>query len=189
MRLAPAVVLLLTLPVGGGAAELESLDVDFDGGHLSISARSRLAAGSEAAARALSDYHNLPALLPVIREVTILPETGDAERVSTVVEGCVWVFCKRLDHVMDVRSEGRYVWRGETVTALSDFRAGEARWRLEPLGKETRLYFDASLEPRMSLPPVIGPWLLERRVRGEIEDAVAHMEGALGLDGASCHHC
>lgn len=190
MSLRTSALLLLALPGWGGAAELESLAVLFEDGRLVISSQSRLKAGEEATARALSDYRNLPALLPVIREVNVLPgENSGVERVSTVVEGCVWLFCKSLDHVMDVHSEGAYAWRGETVTALSDFRTGEADWHLEPLGEDTRLYFEANLEPRLSLPPVIGPWLLEQRVRGEIEDAVEHLEGALGLEAASCHHC
>ena len=63
-----------------------------------------------------------------------------------------------------------------TVPALSDFRRGIYRWRLQSENGATRMQFTALLEPDFWVPPVIGPWLIKRKLLDEVRVTTAAIE-------------
>lgn len=172
--------LLIGLAGSVGAAELERLQLSFRDGVLELGLQARVAVPRERLEGSLEDYRNLAILLPLVKESRVMAGT-EPPRVWSRLEGCLWFLCKRLVHVMQVQVGPDGLHYGQTLPALSDFRAGWARWRVEALDADSRLVLQARLTPRLRVPPVIGPWYVERRLRGELEAAIANLEPALGL--------
>jgi len=64
----------------------------------------------------------------------------------------------------------------EVLPAQSDFSYGRADWQFRPAGTSTHLRFSAELEPAFWVPPLLGPWLVERSLREEAERTSAGIE-------------
>jgi hypothetical protein len=97
--------------------------------------------------------------------------------VRTVVNVCILVFCKRVQQLQHVTYP-----RADTIEAVivpegSDFRSGFARWRLASISAlTTELEFNQTFEPDFWVPPLIGPWLIRRKLVGEVAETVMYIE-------------
>lgn len=133
-----------------------------------------------AAYAVFSDVRRLPQINPAVREVRVIEETSTgARRVYTDVRMCLSVFCRHLEQVQDMRFEpsaagGRV--RARVIAELSDLRYGLADWTLRECAGRTCLRFDAELEPDFWVPPLIGPWLIQRKLREEAMQTSAGIE-------------
>jgi len=125
----------------------------------------------------LTNYERLDRLNPGIVEAERL-DTDDSpmRRVRTVVEGCVLFFCRRLERVETIQTHDRRRIVTRVVPEASDFRSGESRWELAAVTKGTRLRFRGSLAPDFWVPPVIGPWAIERNLRASMRTMVERLE-------------
>ncbi len=173
-----AVMLMLGLPAAG-AGEMRTLDVEYRHGVISINMEALLQAAHGDVERTLSDYQNLHLLLPVVKQSNVIP-TGDtqATRVHSRVEGCVWIICSKLEHVMDVRVDEQGEHHGETVIELSDFDSGSAHWHFSEEGEATVVHLEAELEPQVWVPPLFGPRVLKRKIRRQFERGLERLEQA-----------
>lgn len=128
----------------------------------------------------LTDYDHLGRVNPAIEasEVLLRRAPGDY-RVRTVTLACVFFFCKRIHQVQDVieAADGSII--ATVVPAQSDFRRGYARVNLWREAGGTRVLIRSEVEPAFWIPPVIGPWLIKRKLRTEALETVTHLE-ALG---------
>ncbi|MEQ1437990.1 hypothetical protein AAG565_01390 [Fontimonas sp. SYSU GA230001] len=117
------------------------------------------------------DFSNLPRIndaIEVARSMT--GATPGAQRLYTRIRVCVWFFCTHLDQVQDiveVREHGALGLDARVIPELSNLRYGRARWRMTHCGRQTCLDFQAELEPDFWIPPLIGPWAIERAMRNE----------------------
>lgn len=139
----------------------------------------------------LTDYNHLGRLNDAIKVSEILKtrKPGDY-RVRTVTEACVWFYCKRVHQVQDVIEAYDGSVTATVIPELSDFRHGYARLNLwqEPDG--TRVLIRSEVEPDFWIPPIIGPWLIKRKLRSEALETVQNLErvapaGALPHNGAA----
>lgn len=151
-----------------GAAEIESLTVTQHGARYRTEMAVRLAVSAEAAFAALTDYPGLGRINPRVRAVEILSGEAPAPlRLRTLVELCVGILCRQVAQVQDMRRSAATTLQAEVVPALSDLHYGVAHWRFLPLGADSRLHFDAEIEPKFWVPPFIGPWLVKRALTRE----------------------
>ena len=70
---------------------------------------------------------------------------------------------------------------------MSDLRYGLARWRMSACADDRRrtcLEFKAELEPDFWVPPLIGPWLIQRKLH---QEAIVTAEGIEKLAHARAH--
>ena len=125
----------------------------------------------------LTDYNNLGRVNPAIRESEILltREPGDY-RVRTLTRACVWFYCKHIEQVQDVIESQDGSITAVVVPELSDFRHGYARVNLwqEPGG--TRILIRSEVEPDFWIPPLIGPWLIKRKLLSEALETAENLE-------------
>ncbi len=125
----------------------------------------------------LTDYNDLGRINPAIEVSEILRtrEPGDYQ-VRTVTEACVWFYCKRVHQVQDVIEADDGSVTAIVIPELSDFRNGYARLNLwqEPAG--TRVLIRSEVEPDFWIPPLIGPWLIKRKLRSEALETVHNLE-------------
>ena len=72
-----------------------------------------------------------------------------------------------MTQVQDVKQHAGGMIEAVTVPALSDFRRGIYRWQLRGENAATRMRFTAVLEPDFWVPPLIGPWMIKRKLLEE----------------------
>ena len=132
----------------------------------------------EPTARALlTDYDHLDRINPAIEvsEVLLTRKPGDY-RVRTITKACVWFYCKRIHQIQDVIEAHDGSITAVVIPALSDFKQGYARLNMwqEPGGSRIRIR--SEVEPDFWIPPLIGPWLIKRKLRSEALETVHNVE-------------
>lgn len=167
--------LLLTTVITAGAAhavEIHSVVVQHEDARYRVSMRVTLDAPADAAYAVFADLPRLKEVNPAVRDVRILETlSDDTRRVYTEVRACVSFFCRHLKQVQDMRfdprSKGGRV-QARVIPERSDFHHGDASWDFRDCDQgRTCLDFDAHLEPAFWVPPLIGPWLIKRKLHEE----------------------
>lgn len=112
-------------------------------------------------------------------------ETREDGRLRTLFlhRACIFIFCKTARYVMDFDfgRDGTAI-DADLVPEKSDFSHGRVRWRLAPSETGTTVTMFSEFTPRFWIPPLIGPYLIGRKLRAETIETVETME-ALLLDG------
>jgi hypothetical protein len=174
-RLAGPLLALLAFPVAG--AEIEQLLVEQRGERYGVRVRARLAAPPDAIWTLLTHYPSYPSISPAIQSCErIGADAAGGDLVLTRARACVIGFCKEVRQLQRVRQLGFGELLAEIQPAGSDFRSGRALWRLTPVGDAADLRFDAELEPKFWVPPLLGPWLIKRALEREARASVANLE-------------
>lgn len=166
---------------GVRAADIQSLAVSHDGLRYKVAMSVRLQAPAAAAYAAFALPANLPRINPAVQQVTILQHGGGGQdRIYTEVRVCAMLYCKLLRQTQDMRYTPRPDGgdlEADIVAADGDFSYGHARWQFRSAtGATTQLRFEAELQPAFWIPPVVGPWLVERSLRQEAERTSAGIE-------------
>ncbi len=174
----PAVLLgLLLAPAVAVAGEILSSSVVQDAGVYRLTVSARIDAPRATVYRTITDYDNLKAINPSIlsSQAAATADPG-THHVHTVINVCILVFCKQVVQMQRVvQVDGRTI-EAVMLPEQSDFRAGFARWALAGDGATTVLSFSEELEPDFWVPPVIGPWLIERQLVREVAETVRYIE-------------
>ena len=92
------------------------------------------------------------------------------------MEGCVLLFCKSF-----IRNGYLLLSPIAEIVAISkpeesDFKYCRERWQLIPDGEGTLLIYDFEMEPAFWVPPVIGPFYIQRTLRRGAGRAVNRIE-------------
>lgn len=176
-------LLLLLLPgvFQAQAGELLLVQVDHDRGLYRLELDMRLDAGKGHVWRLLTDYAQYGRLNEAIGESEILRQLGPGSyRVRTVTRACVYFFCKTVRQVQDVTEvPGRYI-SASVLPVQSDFRHGVARAFIWPEGGQTRIRILAEVEPDFWIPPLIGPWIISRKLQSEALQTMRNLERLAG---------
>lgn len=177
-------VLLLCLgcPLRLCAGQIEESAVHESHGVYALRLSVVIDAGSDPVFRLLSDHGGLHRLSRVIVESTLLePAEPGAARRKFMLRVCILLFCFKGALVEDVAVQGRERIRTTVVPALSAFRSGKSEWQLAPLDqRHSRILLNYELEPDFWIPPVIGPWLIKRRMLGVAREAIGNIEALAG---------
>jgi hypothetical protein len=178
------ILFLLLLMLGTAAApagEVLVSQVDHERGLYRIELDMRLDAGKGHVWRLLTDYAHYGQLNDAIRESEVLQRQGPgSHRVRTVTRACVYFFCKTVRQVQDVTEvPGRYI-SASVLPGQSDFRYGVARVYVWPEGAHTRVRLLAEVEPDFWIPPLIGPWIIGRKLQSEALETMRNVERLAG---------
>ena len=92
------------------------------------------------------------------------------------MEGCVLLFCKSF-----IRNGYLLLSPIAEIVAISnpeesDFKYCRERWQLIPDGEGTLLIYDFEMEPAFWVPPVIGPFYIQRTLRRGAGRAINRIE-------------
>lgn len=175
-----ACLLLLCVTAGARAESVEQLDIGRDDGRYRIELRATLNAPLADTYAVFSDFRNLPKINDAVESVEALPSpVAGLERWRTRVRVCISFFCSHLKQVQDVQdSRDGDVYRlvATVIPSMSNLRYGVAHWQLERCGTQTCLTFVAELEPDFWVPPLVGPWAIERTLRRQAHSTAAGIE-------------
>lgn len=182
LRAWPVLALMCLMPQAH-AARVVSVHVRRSGAHFLIRMRITLDAPPPAVFQALEDYAALPRYEPDVRSLRTEP-TREPERVRLfmTIHACVLFFCRamRQEQIMTATATGDGgVVRSELVPQGSDFRQGRGRWRVAPCPSGSLascLSVRIEVVPSFWVPPVIGPWLIRRKLHEQAHRASIGLE-------------
>ena len=165
------------------AAQVLDVQVTRDGGRFLIGMHITIDAPPRAVFRALQDYSAMMRYNPDLRSVRI-QSTGVAGRVRlfTAVHTCVLIFCKTMhqEQIMTaVADADGGVLEAELLSHGGDFKAGSGRWTVggcPTTASITCLEVRIELVPAFWVPPLIGPWVIRRKMVEEARRTGAGLE-------------
>ncbi len=180
-------LLILARPAAG--YELRKIEVAHDHGRYSVHMRVTLDAKAADVFAVLSEVKLLPRINPAVRRIHSQPSSApNSLRVFSEIRLCIAYFCRLIKQVQDMSFEKALdggVVHARVLPELSDLRHGVAIWRVAQCDAKTCLRFDASLEPDFWVPPLIGPWLIQRKLREEARQTSAGLESLTRLQSSS----
>lgn len=160
--------LLILSNAQGLAATIDALEVERVGKRYVMTMDARLNCVADRAYKIFVDYRQLPRIHPSI--ISAVREPGapaGAQRLHSKIELCFLGFCRVLDQVQDMYREPPEHLKAIVLPERSNLRYGTANWRIWDDGGETRMQFEAVMEPDFWVPPLIGPWIIRRTLRRE----------------------
>lgn len=123
----------------------------------------------------LTDFENLAQINESLKRVHILGHgDNDGVRMRAITRICILFICRNFTWIQEVRT----LPSGDIVAVIEegDFREGRVRWRLLSENGHTRLLFNADLVPDFWFPPIIGPWLIKRKLQDEALETAQGIE-------------
>ena len=125
----------------------------------------------------MTDYDHLDRLSAIVTRSRVLAVRPDgSRRIRLDMRACVLFLCKTVRRVQDVETHANGDITTRAVPSLSDFSHAEEHWRIVPQGNGTRIRYDAHMVPDFFVPPILGPWLLQRALRRDLLGAAALLE-------------
>lgn len=147
------------------AATLESVVVTYDSGRYALVADAYMDAPRESILAVLIDYDHFDRISSAYKEYGYMDPAPDGTPiVFTRMEGCVLIFCRSLTRVERLEAATPEFIRSVTLPDQSDFHHSVSQWWLEPEADGTRIIYELEMEPKFWVPPIIGPWILQRRL-------------------------
>jgi hypothetical protein len=144
-------------------ATLRQIEVTRKHGVYLLQAETYLAATPESIYGVLLDYEHFNRISRIYKEHRYLDPLPDGTpMIYTRMEGCLLFYCKSMRRVERMQFEEAAYIRTDALPEQSDFKSSYSEWTLEPEFDGTRMFYTLEMEPDFWVPPVIGPWLLQR---------------------------
>jgi hypothetical protein len=173
---------LLLLAQPADPADLRTVEVKREEDRYSLKSEAYFAASPKDIYRVLTDYDLFEQFSSAYVETRNAGRDDQGRpRFFTRMQGCVLLFCRSF-----VRHGYLLLTPHSEIVAIaepadSDFRYSREHWRLEGEGSGTLLIYDFEMEPGFWVPPVIGPYVIQRSLRSGGSDAIDRIEAlALG---------
>jgi hypothetical protein len=175
-------LLLLIVARLAGPADLRAIEVERENDRYSLRSEAYFAASRNDLYRVLTDYDLFEQFSSAYVETrNVEKDDKGRPRFFTRMQGCVLLFCRSF-----VRHGYLLLTPKTEIVAIaepenSDFKYSREHWRLQTEGEGTLLIYDFEMEPGFWVPPVIGPYVIQRSLRAGGADAIDRIEAlALG---------
>lgn len=171
-------MLLLAVTRGITAAELIRSEVSYHDGAFSIEIAMDIRAGIDSTREILLDYNQTPRYNDNITSSELLGVSADGKMLGRVViRDCVLSICRELVQMQEMDRLPTGGVRIHVIPEQSDYRTADYLWRFRrrPEGT-TRLLVDAIIAPRIDMPPLIGPWIIARKIKQRLISVVNKLE-------------
>ena len=168
-------LLLVAGPVT--AAELQSIEVEYEDGEYSLVSVVWFDAGLEETFRVFRTWDYSTQFSSAIVEARDLPpdENGRPGFYSRA-QGCILFFCKSLVRQGRVEYVKNQELRAYADPERSDFEFSRETWRFREEGGGTRVVYELHMDPKFWVPPGIGPYFIKRKLRNGSADALDRIE-------------
>lgn len=159
------------------SAELLDVKVEKDEERYTLYSETVFAVGPQALYELLIDYEKFDKFTSAIVEAKNV-EADEEGRPGFYarMEGCALLFCKSF-----IRHGYLILTPISEIVAMadpekSDFKYSRERWQIIANGKGTLLIYDFEMEPAFWIPPVIGPFFIQRALKNGAIRAVNRIE-------------
>lgn len=124
----------------------------------------------------LTDYRFPDRLDPEVTKREIISRHGEITRVRTEIRACLLFFCKDIALTQDVTVIADTI-QADIVPDESDFQSGFFRWSVSSSDNGgSHISFAAIMEPDFFIPPLIGGFLVRKKLRQKILATVENLE-------------
>jgi len=178
-----ALIALSCLAMQAHAAQVLAVQVTRDGARFVIGMHIAIDAAPPAVFRALQDYSAMMRYNADLRAVHVQPTgTPGSVRLFTAVHTCVLIFCKTMHQeqlMTAVADADGGVLEAKLLPHGGDFKAGQARWAVRAcrtVRAISCLDVSITLVPAFWVPPVIGPWVVRRKMDEEARRTAAGLQ-------------
>ncbi|MEM8681802.1 MAG: SRPBCC family protein [Pseudomonadota bacterium] len=167
----------LLLTSAADAADLRSVSVEKDGGRYIMSSEVWFDASIEQVYAVLLDWDLSTEFSSVIVESrNLAPDDEGRPQYYSRTEACVVFFCMSAERSGVVEYE-RYAYiRSEVYPEQSDFHISDELWTFREEDGGTVVVYDLEFQPKFFVPPLIGPWMIKRKLREGGGDAIERIE-------------
>jgi hypothetical protein len=132
----------------------------------------------------LTDYGFPDRMNPKVTSKIVISHQGGITRVRVEIRNCVIFFCKNVTLTQDVTVVADTI-QVDVVADQSDFRSGYFHWRVTRSDNGgSHIAFESVMEPDFFIPPIIGGFIVRKRLRKEILAAAKNLERAAILEPA-----
>lgn len=171
-------IFLLSWARGAAAGELIRSDVAYHRGAYSIEIAMDIRGDINKIRAILLDYNQTPRYNNNITESELLGITDSGIRIGRVViHDCLLSICRDLIQIQEMDKLPTGGIRIHVLPDKSDYRTADYLWRFIPRPKGiTRLLVNAIIAPRISVPPLIGPWLIARKLKQRLIGVINRLE-------------
>ena len=90
--------------------------------------------------------------------------------------GCLAFFCTSFERNGHVELEPYKVIRAIADPRRSDFHVCNETWRFRLDGDNTVMTYELEMQPKFWVPPVIGPWIIKRKLKNDGIEALGRIE-------------
>ena len=148
------------------AVTIESIDITHKEGRYDVAFDVLLTADPAKTYELVSNYRKWPQFFRTLKKTQLVTTFPDGrQRINLTYRSCVLFFCRKILQIKDVsRLQGGDIFT-HIVPDGKYFESGWEHWRLIGNEKQTRVQYRAELVPAFGLMPLIGPWLLKKKLR------------------------
>jgi len=169
------ILYLLALPLHAG--ELLTADVEYSDGRYIVEIDMLVDAPVDSVYRIITDYNNLTRIHENIKESELIFSLDDRNhRVRIVSEACITFFCISMTQVQDVEEKPGHIISSSVIADKSDFTYAHAFWRISAKDNYTRVQFNTDLQPKFWVPPLIGPFLIKKKIYNASIETILNLE-------------
>ena len=172
-----AIALLLYSKNDYSTEFVDNVDVFEEDGVYHISITAYMDVSAKHVTHVLTDYIHIYRLSDSIIESRILAPTAENKvQVETLVLCCIPLFCREVTRVEEVSVLDSGNLHSRIIPEKSDFNSGEALWKVKTIGDKTYLSYQAYLEPKFFIPPIIGTKMVIDNLRKEFSTTFSRVQ-------------
>ena len=176
-RLTALSVFLCGLIPAAHAAEMRSVDVDYQDGRYSLVSEAWFDAGIDEVYHVFSRWDLSPRFSGAVVDARdIEPDTLGRPGFFVLNRGCILFFCKSLVRQGYVEREHNVVLRAFADPDRSDFKFSNETWQFSEEDGGTSVLYSLDMQPDFWVPPAIGPYLIKRKLSSDGGDALDRIE-------------
>jgi len=170
-------IFLLLLCSSAGAAELRSVEVNRVEGRYKLTSQIWFDTKVDSIYRVFLNYDLASRFTSFIVEARNLePDANGQRRFYIRNHGCVWFFCRSFERIGHVEHERLLFIRSTADPEDSDFHFSQEEWRFQQEGGGTLVAYDFEFEPKFWIPPLIGPYILQRKLARDSAESINRIE-------------
>lgn len=168
---------LLLLCGTADAVELRNVEIDRRDGRYFLTSEVWFDADVESVFAVFLDYDLAAKFSSFIAESRNLATDANGKRGFYVRnEGCVWFFCTSFERTGSVEHVQHVSIESIADAELSDFHVSLELWTFEPEEAGTFVVYTFEFEPKFWIPPLIGPYVLQSKLKNESIRALRRIE-------------
>ncbi len=176
MRASWPILLILLAPAFAGAAEIRTVHVEHEGKRYTMESEVAFDVGLEALYEVFLDYDLSPEFSSWVVDARNLEREDGRRGYFVQNRGCLLFVCQTTVREGVVEHEPYLRIEATADPALSDFEVSNESWTFRKEGDVTIVTYTLEMEPKFWVPPVIGPYVIKRKLRSSGNDALDRIE-------------
>ena len=169
--------LALLCPVVANSAEMQSVEVEYEDGYYTFESEVWFDVSREHIFNVFLDWDLAVDFSTIVLESrNVGPDENGGMGYYIHNRGCILFFCQSALRNGSVTSEPYTVIRAVADPEASDFEMSDETWTFWDDGDGTVVRYELIMKPDFWIPPVIGPYLMKRKLRDDGSDAINRIE-------------